>query len=83
MVWRHGSGTVGYHLSTIVICYFFLAPVYTLAIAGLGVVVRLGVFILVTLIIGSLTSELRTAKRRLEKNLLKLRASEARSRRLN
>ncbi|MBD1933362.1 MULTISPECIES: hybrid sensor histidine kinase/response regulator [Cyanophyceae] len=69
-------------LSTLVINYFFVAPVYSLAIASLNDILRLGVFVLVTLLISTLNSELCTAKQRLETSMLKLQASEEQYRRI-
>ncbi|MBD1836880.1 PAS domain S-box protein [Coleofasciculus sp. FACHB-64] len=69
-------------LSALVTNFLFLGPLYSLNVASTSLVVRLGVFILVTFLISSLNSELHTAKQRLETSLLKLQASEKRYRRL-
>ncbi|MBD1897468.1 PAS domain S-box protein [Coleofasciculus sp. FACHB-129] len=69
-------------LSAFVTNFLFLGPLYSLNVASTSLVVRLGVFILVTFLISSLNSELHTAKQRLETSLLKLQASEKRYRRL-
>ncbi|MFE1748895.1 PAS domain S-box protein [Coleofasciculus sp. H7-2] len=69
-------------LSTLVTNFFFLEPLYSLGVTSTSLVVRLGVFLLVTFLISSLNSELHTAKQRLEMSLLKLQASEKRYRRL-
>ncbi len=80
--WSGGivAGLIATALSTIAINYFFIAPVYSLAVTNLGSMVQNGTFVLVTLLISSLSSELRTAKQRLEKNLKKTRESEERFR---
>lgn len=69
-------------LSTLVTNFFFLEPLHSLGVTSTSLVVRLGVFLLVTFLISSLNSELHTAKQRLEMSLLKLQASEKRYRRL-
>ncbi|HEY9691170.1 MAG TPA: PAS domain S-box protein [Oculatellaceae cyanobacterium] len=70
------AGLVATLLSTLAIQYFFIPPLHNLGINDLTHVVRLIVFVLVTLIISSLNSELRAAKQRIEKSMLKLKASE-------
>jgi PAS domain S-box-containing protein len=70
------TGLLATVLSTLAIQYFFLPPLHNLAINDLAHIIRLGVFVLVTLIINSLSSELRAAKQRIEKSLFKLQASE-------
>lgn len=77
-----GPGLLATVLSTLLVNYFFIPPIYTLSIANVDSLVRLGAFILVTVLINSLNSELRLAKRRAEAALTKLQASEARYRRL-
>ncbi|MBD2744555.1 PAS domain S-box protein [Coleofasciculus sp. FACHB-1120] len=69
-------------LSAFVTNFLLLDPLYSLGVASPSVVVRLGVFLLVTFLISSLNSELHTAKQRLETSLLKLQTSEKRYRRL-
>jgi PAS domain S-box-containing protein len=73
-------GILAIILSTLACKYFFLVPRYSLAIADFGTGVRLVVFVFVTLLITTISSELRTARRRAEVNLLKLRSSEERYR---
>ncbi|WP_228060489.1 MULTISPECIES: PAS domain S-box protein [unclassified Coleofasciculus] len=75
-----GSGLVATGLSTLAINYFFTEPLYSLHISNLGEIIRLGAFVLVTLLISSLNLELRTAKSRIEVSLRKLRDSEERYR---
>ncbi len=67
-------------LSALVCKYFFLAPVYSLAIPDLGTGVRLVVFLLVLLLSCIITSALRNARGRAEESLSKLRSSEERYR---
>ncbi|MCA1991099.1 MAG: PAS domain S-box protein, partial [Coleofasciculus sp. S288] len=74
------SGLLASILSAFVCKFFFLPPVYSLAISDLGTGVRLGIFLLVTLLITTTSSALRTARHRVEISLLKLRASEERYR---
>jgi PAS domain S-box-containing protein len=69
-------------LSAFVTDFFFLEPLHSLGVASTSLLVRLGVFLLVTFLISSLNSELHTTKQRLETSLLKLQASEKRYRRL-
>ncbi len=73
-------GILAIILSTLACKYFFLVPRYSLAITDFGTGVRLVVFVFVTLLITIISSELRTARRRAEVNLLKLRSSEERYR---
>ena len=82
--WHGGlkPGLLATGLSTLSINYFFSEPLYTLALSSLDSIVRLGTFVIVTLIISSLNAQLRTAKARIEVSLLKLQASEERYRRL-
>ena len=70
------AGLLATLLSTLAIQYFFIAPLHHFAITDLTNIVRLGVFVLVTLLISSLNSELRAARQRIEKSLIKLKASE-------
>jgi PAS domain S-box-containing protein len=74
-----GPGILATVLTVVVYAYFFIAPFDSWTI-GLGDIVRLGLFILVSLWISSLSTQLRMAKRRVEANLLKLRESEERYR---
>lgn len=70
------AGIVATLLSTLTIQYFFILPLDHLAVDNFAHIVRLSVFVLVTLIISSLNSDLRAAKRRIDKSLLNLQASE-------
>lgn len=76
------TGLLAAILSALVTNFLFLGPLYSVNVTSTSLVVRLGVFILVTFLISSLNSELHTAKQRLETSLLKLQASEKRYRRL-
>ncbi|MEH2207468.1 MAG: PAS domain S-box protein [Nostoc sp.] len=76
------AGLLATALSTLAVSYFFLEPVFSLLVASLDNILRLGLFVLVTTIINLLNSELRTAKQHLQKSLQKLQVSEARFRRL-
>ncbi|MEH1962266.1 MAG: ATP-binding protein [Nostoc sp.] len=69
------AGLLATTLSTLAVSYFFLEPVFSLFVASLDSIVRLGLFVLVTILISLLNSELRTAKQYLL-------VSEARFRRL-
>ncbi|MHC5613088.1 MAG: hybrid sensor histidine kinase/response regulator [Nostoc sp.] len=70
-----GAGLLATALSTLAISYFFLEPVFSLLVASLENILRLGLFVLVTTLISLLNSELRTAKQYLQ-------VSEARFRKL-
>jgi PAS domain-containing protein len=70
------SGLLASVLSTLAINYFFMDTVLT------DDMVRLIVFLLVTILISLLNAELRSAKRRLEMSIQSLKASEARFTRL-
>jgi PAS domain S-box-containing protein len=74
------AGLLATLLSTLAISYFFLPPVYSFARMDLANLIQLSVFVLVTLLINSLNTALRDAKRRAETNLQKLQASEERYR---
>ncbi|MHC5598192.1 MAG: PAS domain-containing sensor histidine kinase [Nostoc sp.] len=76
------AGLLANALSTLAVSYFFLEPVFSLLVASLDSLVRLGLFVLVTIFISFLNSELRTAKQHLQMSLQKLQVSEARFRRL-
>ncbi|MHC5774134.1 hybrid sensor histidine kinase/response regulator [Nostoc sp.] len=56
------AGLLATTLSTLAVSYFFLEPVFSLFVASLDSIVRLGLFVLVTILISLLNSELRTAK---------------------
>ncbi|WP_172642150.1 hybrid sensor histidine kinase/response regulator [Cylindrospermum stagnale] len=76
------AGLLATALSTLAVSYFFLKPVFPLSVHALDSMIRLGLFVLVTILISSLNSQLRTAKKRLELSMQQLQASEARFRRL-
>lgn len=76
------AGLLTTALSTFAVSYFFLEPVFSLSVASLDSIRRLGLFVLVTTFISLLNSELRTAKQHLQMSLQKLQASEAKFRRL-
>ncbi|MEH2137266.1 PAS domain S-box protein [Nostoc sp.] len=76
------AGLMASALSTLAVSYFFLEPVFSLSVANLDSIRRLGLFVLVTTFISLLNSELRTAKQHLQVSLQKLQASEAKLRRL-
>ncbi|MEH2276786.1 MAG: DUF4118 domain-containing protein [Nostoc sp.] len=76
------AGLLATALSTLALSYFFLEPVFSLFVASLDTILRLGLFVLVTILISLLNSELRTAKQHLQMSLQKLQVSEARFRRL-
>ncbi|WGV24694.1 hybrid sensor histidine kinase/response regulator [Halotia branconii] len=74
-------GILAIILSTLAVNYFFIQPVFSLVV-DLSSLVRLTLFMLVTFLMSLLTSELRTARQRLEVSTQKQQASEARFRRL-
>ncbi|WP_341525333.1 PAS domain S-box protein [Nostoc sp. UHCC 0302] len=76
------AGLLATALSSLVVSYFFLEPVFSLLVGNQDSIVRLGLFVLVSTIISWLSSELRTAKQNLEASMQKLQVSEARFRRL-
>ncbi|QKQ76479.1 PAS domain S-box protein [Nostoc sp. TCL240-02] len=76
------AGLLATALSTLTVSYFFLEPVFSLSVASLDNIRRLGLFVLVTTFITLLNSELRTAKQHLQMSLQKLKLSEAKFRRL-
>ncbi|MGV0101572.1 histidine kinase [Nostoc sp. DSM 114160] len=76
------AGLLATALSTLAVSYFFLEPVFSLLVASLDNILRLGLFVLVTTIINLLNLELRTAKQHLQTSLQKLQVSEARFKRL-
>ncbi len=71
--WAGGiiAGLLAIGLSAISISYFFIDPLYSLTLTSSGNTVYLGAFILVTLLISCLSSELRATKQRLGKTLKK------------
>ncbi|MHC5768190.1 MAG: PAS domain S-box protein [Nostoc sp.] len=76
------AGLLATALSTLAVSYFFLEPVFSLLVASLDNILRLGLFVLVTTIINLLNLELRTAKQHLQMTLQKLQLSETKFRRL-
>ncbi|YAF98489.1 MAG: PAS domain S-box protein [Nodularia sp. CChRGM 3473] len=76
------SGLLAAFVSTLAINYFFVEPVFTHLISGMEDIVRLSVFIMVTILISLLNAELHHAKQRLEMGMQKLQASEAKFKRL-
>lgn len=76
------AGLLATALSSLVVSYFFLEPVFSLLVDNQDNIMRLGLFVLVSTIISWLSSELRTAKQNLEASMQKLQVSEARFRRL-
>lgn len=66
-------------LSTLTISYFFIPPFHSVLFGG-GDILRVAVFGLVALFISWLSAELKAAKQRSERDLLKVRASEERYR---
>jgi PAS domain S-box-containing protein len=83
-VWYGGlkPGMLASALSTLAIGYFLIKPSLQLLVGSFETVVQLSVFLLVTILISSLSSKLRTAKKQLEVSLHSLQASESRFRRL-
>ncbi|MEH1867574.1 MAG: PAS domain S-box protein [Nostoc sp.] len=76
------AGLLATALSTLAVSYFFLEPVFSLLVASLDNIRRLGLFVLVTTFISLLNSELRTAKQHFQMSLQKSKVSEAKFRRL-
>ncbi|WP_026735402.1 PAS domain S-box protein [Fischerella sp. PCC 9605] len=68
-------------LSCLAIGYFFLEPMYSPLVYGVENILQLSVFVLVTTLISSLNSELRSAKQRLEMSVQQLQANQIRFRR--
>ncbi|MBW4572728.1 MAG: PAS domain S-box protein [Tolypothrix carrinoi HA7290-LM1] len=83
-VWYGGlkPGMLASGLSTLAIGYFLIKPSQMLFVGSFETVVQLSVFLLVTILISSLFSKLRTAKKHLEMSLHSLQQSESRFRRL-
>jgi PAS domain S-box-containing protein len=75
-------GLLATALSALVISYFFLTPEFSPLVINHNNLLRLILFIIVTTFITWLNSQLRTAKQRLEINVQRLGASEAKFRRL-
>ncbi|WP_292711565.1 MULTISPECIES: ATP-binding protein [unclassified Nostoc] len=76
------AGLLATALSTLAVSYFFLEPVFSLLVASLDSIIRLGLFVVVTTFISIVNSELRTAKQHLQMSLQKLQVSEAKFRKL-
>jgi PAS domain S-box-containing protein len=76
------TGLLATALSTLAVSYFFLEPVFSLFVASEDSILRLGLFVLVTILISLLNSELRTAIQHLQMSLQKLQVSEAKFRKL-
>ncbi|MBE9157277.1 PAS domain S-box protein [Nodosilinea sp. LEGE 06152] len=77
-----GPGLLATVLSTIVVNYFYISPLYSLNINNVGYLMRLSVFVMAALLINSLNQAQRSAQRRAEANLQAWRDSEARFSRL-
>ncbi|MBE9035741.1 hybrid sensor histidine kinase/response regulator [aff. Roholtiella sp. LEGE 12411] len=75
-------GVLAIALSVVVALYFLIEPVYSFEIISLSILVRCITFSLVSLLITILSSELRTARRKAEKNLKLLQNSKMRFSRL-
>lgn len=71
-----GAGLLSTALSVLLINVFVL-PVYAASVSPLSRLIPTGVFLLITLLINFLTSQLRTARQRAELALAQLQASEA------
>ncbi|HEY9763940.1 MAG TPA: PAS domain S-box protein [Trichocoleus sp.] len=74
------GGLLATGLSAGIINYFFVPPLYAFAITGLGSIVQMGVFVLVTLLISSLSSKLRQTQRIMQRTLSQTQESEERFR---
>ncbi|BAY89568.1 MULTISPECIES: PAS domain S-box protein [unclassified Tolypothrix] len=72
-----GPGLLATAVSTVVIHYFFVEPVYSWSVSYSGSLVQLSVFLMAALLISSLNEAQRAAKRKAEANLGALRRSEA------
>ncbi|MFQ4146971.1 PAS domain S-box protein [Chlorogloeopsis sp. ULAP02] len=73
------AGIAATILSTLAVSYFFITPLYSFSISS-TCLVPLGIFLLVTLLISSLDSQLKTAQQRALNNLQALQESEERYR---
>ncbi|MCL1468496.1 PAS domain S-box protein [Argonema galeatum] len=76
-----GPGLLATFLSALLSSYFFLSPIYSLDL-DLSSTLRLLLFVLQGILFSVLCKELQTTNRRLAANLMKLKASEERYRRL-
>ncbi|MBH8573881.1 PAS domain S-box protein [Nostocaceae cyanobacterium CENA369] len=74
------AGLLAIALSSLLVSYFFLEPVFSFFIYSLDSKCRLGLFVMVATLISWLNSALRTAKQRLEESMQQLQASEAKFR---
>ncbi|WP_414566016.1 MULTISPECIES: PAS domain S-box protein [unclassified Anabaena] len=72
------SGLLATFISTLAINYFFMEPVLSYSVATTDDIIRLSVFLLVTILISLLNAELRRSKQHLETSMQKLQASETR-----
>ncbi|PSB23044.1 hypothetical protein C7B76_01240 [filamentous cyanobacterium CCP2] len=75
-----GAGLLSAALSVVFVNYFFIPPFYSFETTDPGSLIYFGVFMLVAILISSLSSELKLAKQRAELNLLRFQASEERFR---
>ncbi|TAF03965.1 MAG: PAS domain S-box protein, partial [Nostocales cyanobacterium] len=75
-------GVLATVLSTLTASYFFINPQFSFFVDNINSVIKLILFMLVTIFISWLNSELRNAKQKLEINVQYLAASESRFRRL-
>ncbi|BAY99266.1 multi-sensor hybrid histidine kinase [Tolypothrix tenuis PCC 7101] len=73
-----GPGLLATAVSTVVIHYFFVQPIYSWSVSNSATLVQMSVFIMAALLISSLNEAQRAAKRKAEANLQALRRSEAR-----
>lgn len=82
--WSGGmkAGLLATTLSSLLINYFFTEPRYTFAVTDPNDLIRLGIFLLVTVLISSLNADRFAARELAETNWRSLRASEERYRRL-
>ncbi|HIK06019.1 MAG TPA: PAS domain S-box protein [Trichormus sp. M33_DOE_039] len=76
--WCGGTrpGIVATISAYILIKYFWSLPLYSLEVKGVDQIIRLALFVLISLLIGSLNGSLKTARQRLEKKLQALRERE-------
>lgn len=83
-VWYGGlkPGMLASGLSTLAIAYFLIKPSLQPLVGSFETVVQLSVFLLVTILISSLSSKLASSKKQLEVSLHSLQQSESRFRRL-
>ncbi|AFY81104.1 PAS domain S-box protein [Oscillatoria acuminata] len=77
-----GPGLVTTILSVLALDYFFLVPTHSLTVLSGTNLLRMGLFVLVTLAIAKLNTKLQQTKRQLEISLSQLKQSEERYRRI-